>query len=919
MMTLNAEREMIEYPSVMSVWNSTCVVINTNADVRYPAKRTYEDIEYFCLLTYPECEKPDQTSTLVAVDNYPEPVDNVSCIIYNWEIITCVIDLGQFYRHQLNTDYYGGLRIDVDIRKTRSPGQQPQSKWLRCPKLTYVNETIRDTVTCSWDGLLSGIFTPGVYEFRVNVTNQYRKDSVSSSLHAEVFVKPDSVTDVVVRKRNSTAITLDWSHEVHENVTYEVVNSPWSTSCGPTIPQKVLTNLTSVTVSGLKPFTNYTLSISSCPVIHGNMEHHHGDPTTINVTTHADVPRSNPDLDPGSFSVNVISSKFDLYWQPTNPCQQNGPDFKYVVTITYNNDTEEHLERMPDDFTADIPVDINDTFRIQLQACNSIGCAREPPSFLIFSINRPAEPANVTVNAINNTLVHVSWHHNNRSDVTDYTIHWCLTAGNHKCVSAMNNRTILWNESSLYVPLPGPYKDYLIGVSTEAESREGLISSGITWSTCTQFKYGLPNMSMDTSIIYTDSGLLLTWTQHRKCNPEYGVADIAIVTILNTDIRHKTVINVPMSSESYLVPDLPPGRYEWWIQSQFPRGLSIPTRPGTFVINEEPNYTKYVVITVVSVAVVVLFIVVAVCCCRKASQYLSMVDKDMKQIQPPDINDGRDSGIGIPSDGNSRLQSSSESHETVPLIPVDSREESPSPDLAYCGSQEKDSNFRYNGSSVETYLIAGQYSYKTTDKPNDSMTKEHLLKTPLIKPEITTTKQHLTPNTDGYVTVEQDLTPNTDGYVTAEQQSTPTTDDDVTVEQDLPPNTDDDVTSEQQLTPNTDGYVTATVVSKPENRINVGMSGQQLTSANETHITGGYVTEAQLLKTKCASSGPVFCDASNISKNFRYIDPIFRYDMDNTNAHIFRRKQTSSRKTTRIRPPRRHVSLEPSSGLIPQN
>ncbi|XP_069104984.1 uncharacterized protein [Argopecten irradians] len=629
--------------TTIAVRNSTTIIRKTTSDVVTLENRKLTSFQYICALRS-SCYRLQEKMTLVEVDNYPIPAENVSCLIYNCENITCTFGLRQFYRHRPNSyNPIDGISINIDMKR-RSPDNQTFN-WSRCSRdsLSYTNIEIRDTVTCTWNE--QGLLFSEIYDFKVNVTNNFRRDSAIATLSTAVFVKPGPITDLSGRKITGTEVTLQWNHTLCHTVVYKVHVVPWSTSCNNTMHQNLSTNRTSITITGLRPFANYTFDVTAQTV------EHQSDPVSIILTTAADVPQINPYIHPGSFYPEDNSNRTQVSWIPLNYCQRNGPDFFYNITLSDENGTKEVISS--EGFSISLPTIPNATSSILLQACNSVGCSRDTTRRVIVSKERPEKVASLTVDAFNDTSVSLSWQ-DVHSKASAYTVHYCMASVNYTCLSLITNRTIYPNESSVLLTLPRPFKLYRFGISVEAETHEGLVSSGIKWSTCTRSEYGVPTTKMDTTMSFPSDGVLFSWVPYPDCNPNYGLAKYAIITIMDENGVNRTV-NVSMESKSYLVKELTAGHYRWWIQGDFNGILSRPSEGRNFVISVPGTYLTFLLLGIIIGAVTVC--IGTVIACKKILGYYKKVRQDTQQIDvpliPSDVQSGSES-VFTDASGNRR-------------------------------------------------------------------------------------------------------------------------------------------------------------------------------------------------------------------------------------------------------------------------
>lgn len=268
----------------------------------------------------------------VTVDYPPAPVENFSCIIYNWdEGMICTWDLGVRYNNKF-TIKVSLLMKSGDITRQYNPAcERDKNKNIIC-NYTW-NQT--DHVT----------FDRSFLNFTVNVTNTcctkvpVSKQTENLIIIQKENVKPDKVHNVTVASVKSTCVSLNWDHLKQNRSKLFTVRATtndfyWHDA------QLEETQDTSITVCDLKPYTRYNFSIETRP---GKDVGYQSDPVYISVNTDIDKPSRPPEFVNSGYHVideDCINNarRISVLWKALGKEYQNGPFLGYYISASSPND-----------------------------------------------------------------------------------------------------------------------------------------------------------------------------------------------------------------------------------------------------------------------------------------------------------------------------------------------------------------------------------------------------------------------------------------------------------------------------------------------------------------------------------------------------------------------------------------------------
>ncbi|KAL5015805.1 hypothetical protein ScPMuIL_005394 [Solemya velum] len=419
---------------------------------------------------------------IVVVDHEVTPVKDIECRVYNWENMTCSWDLGQEYVHP---DH-----LSVSLAWTINGPQYD------CPHQTLTS--------CSWwadDG--ADTFKDNMwYIMRIIVTNKEKDKTTASEIfkiNTRNIVKP-AVIDGLVSSKNSTCVTLNWSHpKKFHDITYKVkMLSQWEESRQ---WQEIYSGgLQSYTQCNLTPHTSYLVQVACKPTLAG----YWSDYITVAIQTDESVPGAEPPILPGSYveqpCVENNCRKDRIYWKPLPEKYCHGDITSYTITVE-----DPRSGRKGENFyftgkvnSGELKLKRSRTYILQIAASTRKGMSPYFSSLILpATTEKPPGPEDFIVEASHQserTLLtlrwkkhHHSWPNNNWKKVMGYTVYWCR--GSHLsliCEEPIQWRRLEPKKHNFTMELQDVMFDkYLFGISLEMESSSGqVVSSGLKWHDC---------------------------------------------------------------------------------------------------------------------------------------------------------------------------------------------------------------------------------------------------------------------------------------------------------------------------------------------------------------------------------------------------------------------------------------------------
>ncbi|KAI5619498.1 neural cell adhesion molecule L1-like protein isoform X4, partial [Silurus asotus] len=141
---------------------------------------------------------------------------------------------------------------------------------------------------------------------------------------------------------------------------------------------------------------------------------------------------SAPDKNPDNIKIEAhLPHEMNINWKPLSPMEHNGPGLEYKVSYRRQDveeEWQEHMVKRHSFVVKNTPTFV--PYEVKIQAKNHVGWAPEPETIVAYSGEDfpSAAPENVAVEAMNNTVVKVSWNRLHKDKLHGhlggYTVQW---------------------------------------------------------------------------------------------------------------------------------------------------------------------------------------------------------------------------------------------------------------------------------------------------------------------------------------------------------------------------------------------------------------------------------------------------------------------------------------------------------------
>lgn len=637
----------------VNIPNDFLQVLTTRAvRLRYPVQQPSDGGHFVCWLRQERSNNPRTIgSQEVFADYKPVKVEDVKCIVYNWENMTCVWDLG--------TDYQHPEHISVSLVWTISGEQRD------CPKGQITKES------CTWTQSAEDIedrFLPGHrYIMQVSVTNTRRQVTQrSQTFHVETssLVKPSPVVGLrkLGKQSNATCLCLEWDHtdSVHDKLAIVMYTSQWNPSLNMEKWLYFTRGPREALICELTPFTQYTIRVAVRPLPRGGGDNQGQDGFTSDwmyttQRTDPSVPEVSPEVCVGCFSYlpsglinrrNVV-----VYWKHIPWSLRNSVIHRYELRylsaakdfiLSNRSTTYPNNSLLLHNLAADFP------YSLQLVAVTSQDKVSAHPSVitLLSSNDTPLGPGSVLVetdfhnNATWTGMFGLHWTDTEHS-TDSFLVVWCQGDIATRMCQHHENNQVHWQEiasniTHYFIDVSntsggaGNPSDYIVGVARQTRSHTDIISSGIQWAECFYRHNSIPKYLPDNvqlSQVYQAGNLRVTWN-YRPCDnmaSDVFVSHFVIYYCVSSDTsssrckgaEHNRTVG--RDARSLLLEGLEQGAYykvsmaaasQWGTSTE--RSQAVFSKVLLQPQEDEPRDLS-VIGVILAVVVVVILIVIGVC------------------------------------------------------------------------------------------------------------------------------------------------------------------------------------------------------------------------------------------------------------------------------------------------------------------
>ena len=292
----------------------------------------------------------------------------------------------------------------------------------------------------------------------------------------------------------SRTVTIGWTPVPEDAINgilrhYELIISSFA------LIIKIEPELTSYSILGLKPNTQYTVKMAA-ETSPGTGPY--SDPFSFN--TREEAPSEGPNID----SVNSITSTtFVVVWSATPESVQNGAITGYEILVTEEPTGAIVYDRISDASDTTITVDnLNEytRYRVSVDAINSAGSSPSTIISVETAQSKPSGPPMYISYVVNTTWIELTWFAPNEEDqngiITDYVIH-------------INDRTVTTNLTEYTFRTLNEAAEYVFQIGAMTLIGTGPLSNAINLTTL-PIAPTAPPQDVNASAIASDQ-IRVTW------------------------------------------------------------------------------------------------------------------------------------------------------------------------------------------------------------------------------------------------------------------------------------------------------------------------------------------------------------------------------------------------------------------------
>nr|XP_022318401.1 uncharacterized protein LOC111121412 isoform X2 [Crassostrea virginica] len=581
------------------------------------------------------------------VERRPVRVNNGSCLVYNWQNMTCVWDLEVIYLHANTRDI--NITVNLNHSDSLNFNHLDYDVTLHWSVYTYLSPCKHMRIegkclTCEVkekDDRDS--YKRGTYMFVVNITNSRRPEaSVSSHFYfnTDELVEPAAVEEIKTIV-NKTEIALSWTHsKPYMSLRFQIeYKSQWENSWRMKMTKKM-----DLTLTDLTPFTRYDIRLTCIPIdiISEEIKGFWSKPTETKAMTLEDVPSAVPVILPSFFSCAAKDcQEIEIYWKPISEedtrCARMSYQIEVVSPVSPHN---RPVNATAASVSAKLPLAANDTNNITVIPFN--GKTDEfpdlSPAMLVIPPKSqwPSAPLHLETlsEGQSSRNVTLTWKYPDRLRSKpfngDFTVFWCRKKSNQVCQGDLNWLNTVVNTSQRLVVSEGTtVDDYMYGIAANGYYGGVSSSSGITWAECVHFTNKTISEKLDVHLVLDelDQGAIkIIWVQYSCAGFRGHVTGYHIKYCLVQNCEDTTVLlNISKDEGNHTLRNLTPAKYKVWVSAISDAGAG-PSRELYFVIygkqiftggNEsEDAATKALTIVFIVLAILILIVVVVYCLWR---------------------------------------------------------------------------------------------------------------------------------------------------------------------------------------------------------------------------------------------------------------------------------------------------------------
>ncbi|KAK6180761.1 hypothetical protein SNE40_008755 [Patella caerulea] len=587
------------------------------AQLRLPITSPNDKSHYMCSLKNDAVGNQD-----LSLEYRPRPVENVSCVVANWENMTCNWQLGPYVKVK---------EIGISIYWWVQSGNG------------YYNCDRSSQTLCFFN---ADSYNEGnTYTMMINVSHtpsngETEIASKNYTIYADQIVKPDPVTDLTAYQVNSTCSRLTWSHSRSEkDLKYRLeYYSHWDKEETVIVldPGKSLEQ----TVCGLHPDTSYNFSVAAHPRTEGFWS----ETVHTSTTTLEDVPSFGPATTNGSYFEYPCDGirKINIFFKHVAKENANGVITAYGAAVRSSSTGVENFFSAADSNKISVYLRCDVGYYVDLYARTKIGKSKNNTQFFIPATKTVTTDVKLHIVISNDTgtgnQVKAVWRNTSPSLKPAY-LYWCRSSITDICQGDLNWLPVEDDVTDMVLPVSvnkTEAKEYIFAISFMV----GDSPSSMTFSECIYRKYSVPadppvGFQLDKE--NPDLSLGLSWSP-KQCDQQSLIhIDNYMVHYCPADrqdgcLKPQQTVKVASSHSRYQLNDLKADiNYSVWLQAESSGELG----PESVHLHAVPTDSRLSTGAIVGISLA-LFVVVVV---AGVGVYFTVVRRCKKLIEPYKITD----------------------------------------------------------------------------------------------------------------------------------------------------------------------------------------------------------------------------------------------------------------------------------------